>query len=98
MNTGPSLSRYTDQKSASAFPDAGRSGLVVSAFFAVYQTVKCGFLAADVTYPEVRVGGATLVALAPVSAVAALRRLTPYCLTLVAVDTYHTYVAPDSTK
>mmetsp|Transcript_19085 Transcript_19085/g.56670 ORF Transcript_19085/g.56670 Transcript_19085/m.56670 type:complete len:160 (+) Transcript_19085:186-665(+) len=77
--------------------EMGRSAFVVSGFFAVYQTVKCGCLAAGVTYPEVRVGGATAVALAPIATVQAFRRLSPYCLTLVAVDTYHTYVAPDAT-
>mmetsp|Transcript_31677 Transcript_31677/g.97913 ORF Transcript_31677/g.97913 Transcript_31677/m.97913 type:complete len:140 (+) Transcript_31677:838-1257(+) len=78
-----------------AFHEMGRSAVVVSAFFSVYQTVKCLCLAADVKYPEVRVGSATAIAIAPVSVIAPLRRLVPYCLTLVAVDTYHTFFAPD---
>lgn len=77
-----------------AFHEMGRSGLVVAGFFGAYQVVKCGLLACDVDAPEVRVGGATALSLFPVALVPALRRLTPYCLTLVAVDTYHTYVAP----
>ena len=77
-----------------AFHEMGRSGLVVAGFFSIYQVIKCGLLAADVDAPEIRVGGATAASLLPLTLVPALRRLAPYCLTLVAVDTYHTYVAP----
>ena len=79
-----------------AFHEMGRSGLVVSVFFALYQVCKCGIAAAGIEAPEVKVGGATAASLAPLSVLPATRRLSPYCLTLVAVDSYHTYFAPDS--
>ena len=79
-----------------AFHEMGRTGLVVSFFFATYQTAKCGIRALGVEAPEVRVGGATALGLLPISVAPATRRLSPYCLTLVAVDSYHTYFAPDS--
>lgn len=77
------------------FHEMGRSGLVVAGFFSIYQVAKCGLMYGEVEAPEVRVGGATAVSLLPLALVPPLRRLAPYCLTLVAVDSYHTYIAPD---
>lgn len=81
--------------SSLAFNEMGRSGIIISFFFSAYQITKCALLGGGITAPEVRVGGATAVSLLPMQMVPTLRRLTPYCLTLVAVDSYHTYYATD---
>ena len=77
-----------------AFHEMGRSAVIVAGFFGIYQTVKTGLGFAGVDYPEVKVGTATMVGAAPLSITPGLRRYVPYCLTLVAVDTYHSYFAP----
>ena len=77
-----------------AFHEMGRSAVIVAGFFGIYQTVKTGLGFAGVEYPEIKVGTATMVGAAPLSITPGLRRYVPYCLTLVAVDTYHSYFAP----
>ena len=77
-----------------AFHEMGRSAVIVAGFFGIYQTVKTGLGFAGVDYPEVKVGTATMIGAAPLSITPGLRRYVPYCLTLVAVDTYHSYFAP----
>ena len=77
-----------------AFHEMGRSAVIVAGFFGIYQTVKTGLGFAGIDYPEVKVGTATMVGAAPLSITPGLRRYVPYCLTLVAVDTYHSYWAP----
>ena len=77
-----------------AFHEMGRSAVIVAGFFGIYQTVKTGLGFAGVDYPEVKVGTATTIGAAPLSITPGLRRYVPYCLTLVAVDTYHSYWAP----
>ena len=77
-----------------AFHEMGRSAVIVAGFFGIYQTVKTGLGFAGIDYPEVKVGTATMIGAAPLSITPGLRRYVPYCLTLVAVDTYHSYWAP----
>ena len=77
-----------------AFHEMGRSAVIVAGFFGIYQTVKTGLGFVGVDYPEVKVGTATMVGAAPLSITPGLRRYVPYGLTLVAVDTYHSYWAP----
>ena len=77
-----------------AFHEMGRSAVIVAGFFGIYQTVKTGLGFAGIDYPEVKVGTATIIGAAPLSITPGLRRYVPYGLTLVAVDTYHSYWAP----
>ena len=77
-----------------AFHEMGRSAVIVAGFFGIYQTVKTGLGFVGVDYPEVKVGTATMIGAAPLSITPGLRRYVPYGLTLVAVDTYHSYFAP----
>ena len=71
----------------------GRSAVIVAGFFGIYQTVKTGLGFAGIDYPKVKVGTATMVRhhyrSRPV-----YDGTCPTRLTLVAVDTYHSYCAP----
>lgn len=72
------------------FHEMGKSGAVVAAFFSLYQAVKCGVRRVTTDTLTV-VTTTTTISLLPLSVFPPLRRYVPFGLTLVAVDTYHTY-------
>eukprot|EP00635_Sarcinochrysidales_sp_CCMP3193_P012939 CAMPEP_0118919670 /NCGR_PEP_ID=MMETSP1166-20130328/18677_1 /TAXON_ID=1104430 /ORGANISM="Chrysoreinhardia sp, Strain CCMP3193" /LENGTH=155 /DNA_ID=CAMNT_0006860199 /DNA_START=21 /DNA_END=489 /DNA_ORIENTATION=- len=80
--------------SAVAFSEMARSAILMASFFAGYQSVKCVLQQPLRDDPQVLVGTATTVALAPFAVMPSLRRLIPYAATLIAVDVYHSSGAP----
>ena len=73
-----------------ALNEMARSGIIMAAFFAGYQCVKCG-LSPLLESPQSLIMACSTVALAPFAALPPLRRLIPYGATLIAVDVYHSY-------
>lgn len=70
--------------------EMARSGIIIATFFTLYQGIKYAMQGVTQDF-STTIAATTTISLLPFSLLPPLRRYCPFSLTLVAVDTYHTY-------